>query len=113
MAFGGSDPGDPEGRRGDHFSSFGRPDPVDWKRWIKPVLWGLVALYTLVFVLKNTTDDIQVDFVFFGVTTKLLWALLLALALGVGLGLGGQWWLRVRRREREDRERRDGAAHDK
>jgi len=68
----------------------------------KLVLWGAVALYTVIFLLVNS-DRRDVDFVFFTVRTRMIWLILLSMALGAVLGsFGPRWWRRRRRRERRD-----------
>jgi len=69
-------------------SSSGESRDIPWKL----VLWGVIALYALLFLVLN--DDKQtVDFVFFTVKTRLPWLILLSMALGAALALiGPRWW---------------------
>lgn len=60
-------------------------------RW-KLVLWGAVAVYTVAFLLLNSSKQ-EVSFVFFSVNTRLIWLILLSMALGAVLGrVGPRWW---------------------
>ncbi len=69
--------------------------PIPWRL----VLWGAVALYTIIFLLANSSKQ-QVSFVFFSVETRLIWLILLSMALGALLGrIGPRWW---RGREKKD-----------
>ena len=64
----------------------------------KLVLWGVVALYAVIFLLVNS-DRRDVDFVFFTVRTRMIWLILLSMALGAALGwLGPRFWRGRRRR---------------
>ncbi|TAK68849.1 MAG: LapA family protein [Actinomycetota bacterium] len=81
---------------------FGSPPPLDWKRWIKPTLWGLLALFTLLFILTNR-ETAEVHFVFFTAAMPTVWLLVFTLALGALLSEGARFWLRRRK------SRRDGA----
>jgi uncharacterized integral membrane protein len=61
------------------------------------VLWVAIAVYALAFLLLN--DDKQsVDFVFFTVTTRLPWLILVSMALGGALAIFGPRGWRSRRR---------------
>ncbi len=66
---------------------------ISWKL----VLWGVIALYAVVFLLVNSKRS-DVNFVFFTVRTRLIWLILLSMALGFVLGWAGPKWWRSRRR---------------
>jgi hypothetical protein len=60
-------------------------------RW-KLILWGVVAVYAVLFLLLNSSKQ-EVSFVFFSVNTRLIWLILLSMALGAVLGqIGPRWW---------------------
>ena len=61
---------------------------IPWKL----VLWGAVAVYTIIFLLANSQKQ-EVSFVFFTVKTRLIWLILLSMALGAVLArIGPRWW---------------------
>jgi uncharacterized integral membrane protein len=74
-------PGDPPSKDGG----------IPWKL----VLWAAVALYAVVFLLVNSEKQ-EVSFVFFSVTTRLIWLIFLSMLLGAVLAWFGQQWLRRR-----------------
>jgi uncharacterized integral membrane protein len=74
-------PGDPPSKDGG----------IPWK----VVLWAAVALYAVVFLLVNSEKQ-EVSFVFFAVTTRLIWLIFLSMLLGAVLAWFGQQWLRRR-----------------
>ncbi len=91
-----------QGRRGDQAAATprgapktfgGKPPPVDWRKWIKPGAWGLLALYALAFVLLNGEQH-DVHFLFFTAETNTIWLILFAMALGAGLSEGVRMWRR-------------------
>ncbi|HET8970172.1 MAG TPA: LapA family protein [Candidatus Nanopelagicales bacterium] len=83
---------------------FGKPAMADGRRFIKPTLWGLLALFVVVFVVSNF-QDVTVSFVAFQVQLKLFWVLVLCVALGALLAEGFRFW---RRRRGEPERRSDG-----
>jgi uncharacterized integral membrane protein len=71
-------------------------DGIPWKL----VIWGIVALYAVIFLLVNSKRS-DVNFVFFTVRTRLIWLILLSMALGFALGqVGPRWWRGRRERRR-------------
>ncbi|MEZ5115730.1 MAG: LapA family protein [Candidatus Nanopelagicales bacterium] len=86
----------------------GRPEPLEWRKYVKPTLWGLLALYAVIFVLLNR-EPVTVKFVFFEAQIATFWLLLFAMVLGAGLSEGVRLLVRRRRRheERRERERRE------
>ena len=68
---------------------------------IKLIAFILVAILTVVFVLRNG-DDQEIDFLFFDVNTRSWTALAMALVLGAILDrLFIAWWRRARNRRNE------------
>lgn len=60
-------------------------------RW-KLILWGVIALYAILFLLLNS-DKSDVNFVFFTVRTRLIWLILLSMGLGAVLAsILPRWW---------------------
>jgi uncharacterized integral membrane protein len=60
-------------------------------RW-KLILWGVLALYAVLFLLVNS-DKSDVNFVFFTVRTRLIWLILLSMGLGAVLAsILPRWW---------------------
>jgi hypothetical protein len=56
------------------------------------VLWGAVAVYTVIFLLLNS-DRQDVNFVFFTVKTRQIWLILISMGLGAVLGsILPRWW---------------------
>lgn len=64
-------------------------------RW-KLVLWVVVALYALLLLLLNNRQ-VPVRFLFFTVTTNLVWLILLSMALGAALAVIVPRWRRNRK----------------
>lgn len=83
---------------------YGRPTTSDWRRFVKPTLWGLLALFALILVLSNR-DDVELSFVMFTLQTQLIWVMLLFILIGVGLDEGFRFWRRYRRRGAGERGR--------
>ncbi|HEY1315895.1 MAG TPA: LapA family protein [Gaiella sp.] len=66
-------------------------------RW-KLILWGVIALYAILFLLVNS-DKSDVNFVFFTVRTRLIWLILLSMGLGAVLAsILPRWWRNRRAR---------------
>ena len=76
----------------------GPPPSSDAKipRW-KLVLWAAIALYAILLLVLNDAE-VPVRFVFFKVTTRLPWLILLSMALGAALAIIGPRWWRSRKR---------------
>lgn len=74
------------------------PPAADTKipRW-KLGLWAAVALYALLLLVLNDTE-VPVRFVFFKVTTRLPWLILLSMGLGAALAIIAPRWWRSRKR---------------
>ena len=60
------------------------------------MLWGVLAVYAVLFLLLNSERQ-DVSFVFFNVETRLVWLILLSMALGAALALVGPRWWRAER----------------
>jgi uncharacterized integral membrane protein len=54
--------------------------------WVTIVALGLVVAYLIAFVAKNDAQ-VKVHFVFFTVTTSVIWLILLGLAIGIVVGV--------------------------
>lgn len=68
---------------------------------IKLIAFIVIAIVTVVFVLRNGEDQ-KIDFLFFDVNTRIWTALAMAVALGVILDrLFIGWWRRARNRRNE------------
>jgi uncharacterized integral membrane protein len=66
--------------------------------WIQLTAIGLVALYTILFIVLNT-HRAKVSFVFASTKISVIWVILLSLAVGFVLGvLGGRLYRRRKRR---------------
>jgi uncharacterized integral membrane protein len=66
--------------------------------WIQLAAIGLVALYTILFIVLNT-HRAKVSFVFASTKISVIWVILLSLAVGFVLGvLGGRLYRRRKRR---------------
>ncbi len=70
----------------------------DARRYVKPALWGVLAVLVVVFVVSNF-NEVTVSFVVFQVQIKLFWALVLCVVLGGLLSEGFRFWRRRRRVE--------------
>lgn len=85
----GPDPLSAEDRR----EIYGERQKGEFRRFLKPTLWGLLAVFALVFVLSNL-DEVSVSFVAFRVDTKLVWVLVFSVALGALLDEAFRFWRR-------------------
>jgi uncharacterized integral membrane protein len=66
--------------------------------WVQLAAIGLVALYTILFIVLNT-HRAKVSFVFASTEISVIWVILLSLAVGFVLGvLGGRLYRRRKRR---------------
>jgi uncharacterized integral membrane protein len=66
--------------------------------WVQLAAIGLVALYTILFIVLNT-HRAKVSFVFASTKISVIWVILLSLAVGFVLGvLGGRLYRRRKRR---------------
>jgi uncharacterized integral membrane protein len=66
--------------------------------WVQLAAIGLVALYTILFIVLNT-HRAKVSFVFASTKVSVIWVILLSLAVGFVLGvLGGRLYRRRKRR---------------
>jgi uncharacterized integral membrane protein len=65
-------------------------------RW-KLAVWAVIALYALLLLLLNNRQ-VPVRFLFFTVTTNLVWLILLSMALGAALAVIVPRWRRSRKR---------------
>jgi uncharacterized integral membrane protein len=54
--------------------------------WITILALGLIVAYLIAFVAKNDAE-VKVHFVFFTVTTSVIWLILLGLAIGIVVGV--------------------------
>jgi uncharacterized integral membrane protein len=54
--------------------------------WVTIVALGLIVAYLIAFVAKNDAQ-VKVHFVFFTVTTSVIWLILLGLAIGIVVGV--------------------------
>jgi uncharacterized integral membrane protein len=54
--------------------------------WITILALGLIIAYLIAFVAKNDAE-VKVHFVFFTVTTSVIWLILLGLAIGIVVGV--------------------------
>ena len=54
--------------------------------WITILALGLIVAYLIAFVAKNDAQ-VKVHFVFFTVTTSVIWLILLGLAIGIVVGV--------------------------
>ena len=72
--------------------------------WISLALLVLIVAYLIAFVAKNDAE-VKVHFVFFSVTTSVIWLILLGLAIGLVAGVllsqleRRRGWLASRRKE--------------
>jgi uncharacterized integral membrane protein len=72
--------------------------------WITILALGLIIAYLIAFVAKNDAE-VKVHFVFFTVTTSVIWLILLGLAIGIVVGVllsqleRRRGWLSRRREE--------------
>jgi uncharacterized integral membrane protein len=72
--------------------------------WITILALGLIIAYLIAFVAKNDAE-VKVRFVFFTVTTSVIWLILLGLAIGIVVGVllsqleRRRGWLSRRREE--------------
>lgn len=74
---------------------YGGPQRSDWRKYVKPSLWGVLAVFTIVFISSNLQDT-TISFVVFQMQTKLVWVLVFCVLLGVGLAEGFRFWRRRR-----------------
>lgn len=75
---------------------YGRPEKADWRRYARFTVWGVLALFALLFILGNS-QEVQVNFLFREATLPMYIALLITLVLGLLIGAGGVWFLGRRR----------------
>ena len=54
--------------------------------WVTILALGLIVAYLIAFVAKNDAE-VKVHFVFFSVTTSVIWLILLGLAIGIVVGV--------------------------
>jgi uncharacterized integral membrane protein len=72
--------------------------------WVTIVALGLIVAYLIAFVAKNDAR-VEVHFVFFTLTTSVIWLILLGLAIGLVVGVllsqleRRRGWLARRRQE--------------
>ncbi|HEX5585605.1 LapA family protein [Gaiella sp.] len=66
-----------------------RREPIP--RW-KLILWGVIAVYAVIFLLVNSGRS-KVHFVFYTVETRQIWLILLSMGLGAVLAsILPRWW---------------------
>jgi len=63
-----------------------KPERTPWLHWVQLGAIGIVALYTLFFIVLNT-HRVKVSFVFASARLSVIWVILLALAVGLVLGV--------------------------
>lgn len=93
----GPDPLTPE----DRHEVYGQRRKGELRRFLKPSLWGLLAVFAVVFVLSNL-QDVAVSFVAFQVQTKLVWVLIFSVLLGALLDEAFRFWRRRGSNRREE-----------
>jgi uncharacterized integral membrane protein len=93
----GPDPLTPEDRR----EIYGERQKGELRRFLKPTLWGLLAVFAVVFVVSNF-DEVSVSFIAFQVETRLVWVLIFSVLLGALLDEAFRFWRRRGTRRSEE-----------
>lgn len=85
----------------DRHEIYGERQKGEFRRFLKPTLWGLLAVFAVVFVVSNL-DEVSVSFVAFQVQTRLVWVLIFAVLLGALLDEAFRFWRRRGPRRTEE-----------
>ena len=78
----------PSGQGEHKVEVFGKaPSPKKMTHYIRPTLWGIVVVYSVVFLLVNRAST-RINFIFFEAEVPLIVALFVAIVLGFLVGAG-------------------------
>jgi len=86
---------------------YGRPEPVDYRKYIRWTIYGVAAGYTLLFLIFNS-ESTDVSFVFFSTKLPLFMVLGGTLVMGAFLGAGALYYV-MRQKDKEAQQARDEA----